>query len=100
MQGMQVQSQSLVGELKSYKPHGHKTKTWNRSNIITSSLRTLEIIHILKKKKKKKKNKGTDTKKSATTNHDPFLEKGFAESSREFGGFKAWATCLLAGALQ
>ena len=65
MQGMQVQSQSLVGELKSYKPHGHK------------------------KKKKKKKNKGTDTKKSATTNHDPFLEKGFAESSREFGGFKA-----------
>ena len=45
------------------------------------------MIHIKKILKKKKKNRGSDTEKSATTNHAPFLEKGFAESSRGVWGF-------------
>ena len=37
-------------------PHalGPKTKTENRSNIVTNSIKTLKIVHIKKKKKNKK----------------------------------------------
>ena len=35
-----VQVPSLVGELGSYMPHGLKTKTENRSNIVTNSVKT------------------------------------------------------------
>ena len=44
MQGVQVWS--LVGELGSYMPPGQKTKTWNKSNIVTNSIKDLKIVHI------------------------------------------------------
>ena len=44
MQGVQVWS--LVGELGSYMPPGQKNKTWNRSNIVTNSIKDLKIVHI------------------------------------------------------
>ena len=49
MQGVWVWS--LVGELSSPIPHSQKTKTWNRSNIVTNSIKTLKVVHIKKKKK-------------------------------------------------
>ena len=42
-QGMQVQSQ--VGELSSHMPLGQKTRTYNRSNITTNSIKTLKMAH-------------------------------------------------------
>ena len=49
VQGVSVQS--LVRELRSYIPQGHKT--WNRSSIVTNSIKTLKMFHIKKKKKSK-----------------------------------------------
>ena len=43
-----VQVPSLVGELGSYMPHGLKTKTENRSNIVTNSIKMLKMAHIKK----------------------------------------------------
>ena len=40
---------SLVGELRSHMPCGGKTKTKNRSNIVTNSTKTLKMVHIEKK---------------------------------------------------
>ena len=49
MQGVQVWS--LVGELGSYMPPGQKTKTWNKSNIVTNSIKTLKMVHMTLEKK-------------------------------------------------
>ena len=46
MQGVSVQS--LVGELRSHTPHGQKTETLNRRNIVTNSMKTLKMVHIKK----------------------------------------------------
>jgi len=43
----------LIGELRSHMPHGQKTKTYNRSNIVTNSVKTLKMVHIKKKSFKK-----------------------------------------------
>ena len=42
----EVRVQSLVRELGSYMPCGQKTETWNRSNIVTNSIRTLIMVYI------------------------------------------------------
>ena len=44
MQGVQIWS--LVGELRSHLPRGKKSKTWNRRNIVTNSIKTLRKAHI------------------------------------------------------
>ena len=44
MQGMWVWS--LVGELRSHLLHGQNKKTWNRSNVVTNSIKTLTTVHI------------------------------------------------------
>ena len=44
MQGAQVQL--LVRELRSHMPHGQKTKTYSRSNIVTNSVKTLKVVYI------------------------------------------------------
>ena len=44
-----VQVRSLVWELRSYMPHGQKTKAENRSNIVTNSIKTSKMAHIQKK---------------------------------------------------
>ena len=56
-----VRVQSLVRKLRPHMPRGQKTKTYNRSNIITNPIKTLKMVHIKKKKKKgfKKQNKKT-----------------------------------------
>ena len=42
--------------LRSHLPHGHKKQNVNsRSNIVTNSVKTLNMIHIKKKKKVEKK---------------------------------------------
>ena len=46
VQGVQVQS--LVGELRSHMPQGQKTKTSNRSNIVTNPIKTLKMVHVKK----------------------------------------------------
>ena len=46
VQGVQVQS--LVGELRSHMPQGQKTKTQNRSNIVTNLIKTLKMVHVKK----------------------------------------------------
>ena len=38
----EVQVQSLVGELRSHMPQSQKTKTWNRSNILTNLIKTVK----------------------------------------------------------
>ena len=43
---------SLVGKLRSHMPHGQKTKTQNRSNIVTNSIKTFKKWSTSKKKKK------------------------------------------------
>ena len=35
-------------ELRSYMPQGQKTKTQNRSNLVTDSVKTLKMVHIKK----------------------------------------------------
>ena len=52
MQGVQVPS--LVRHLRSHMPHSQKTKTQNRSNIVTNSIKTLKMVHIKKILKKKR----------------------------------------------
>ena len=37
----------------SHMPQGQKIKTWNRSDILTSSIQALKIVHIKNKKKQK-----------------------------------------------
>ena len=44
-----VQVQSLVWKLRSYMPHGQKTKAENRNNIVTNSIKTFKMVHIQKK---------------------------------------------------
>ena len=51
MQGVRVRS--LVGELRSRILWGQKVKTQSRSNIVTSSIKTLKMVHIKKILKKK-----------------------------------------------
>ena len=48
-----VRVRSLVGELRSHMPQGPKTKTENRSNSVTNSVKTLKMVHIKKNLKKK-----------------------------------------------
>ena len=36
------------GGLRSHMPHSQKTKTQNRSNIVTNSIKTLKMVHIKK----------------------------------------------------
>ena len=47
----------MVRKLRSHMPHGQKTKTYNRSNIITNPIKTLKMVHVKKKKGFKKQNK-------------------------------------------
>ena len=57
----EVQVQSLVRKLRSYMPHGQKTRTWpenNRNNIVTHSIKTLGMVHIKRKKTLTKKAQG------------------------------------------
>ena len=56
MQGLWVRS--LVEELRSHMLLGQKTKTWDRKNIITNSIKTLKMVHIKKKKKGTQKKLG------------------------------------------
>ena len=49
----EVQVPSLARELRSHMPRGQKTKTQNRSNIVTNSIKTLKMVHIKKMFKKK-----------------------------------------------
>ena len=53
MQGVWVWS--LVQELRSHMPRGQKNKTWNGSNVVTNSIKTLKVVHIKKGKIFKKK---------------------------------------------
>ena len=46
-----VQIQSMVGETKSHMPCSQKPKTLNRSDIVTNSIKTLEMVHIRNKRK-------------------------------------------------
>ena len=39
----------LVGALGSHVPHGQETKTRNRRNIVINSIKTLKMVHIIKK---------------------------------------------------
>ena len=47
----------LVSKLRSHMLHSQKTKTWNRSIVITNSIKTLKVVHIKKKKNLKNKNR-------------------------------------------
>ena len=51
---------SLVGELRFHLPHGQKTKTENRSNIVTNSIKTLKYGQHEKKKKNLEKRSSTE----------------------------------------
>ena len=55
LQGLWVQS--LFGQQRSHVPRGQKSKTWNRNNTLTDSIKTLKIVHIKNKKNRKKKKK-------------------------------------------
>ena len=44
----EVQVRSLVRELRPHTPPDQKTKTQNRSNIVTDSIQTLATVHIKK----------------------------------------------------
>ena len=48
MQGVQVRS--LLQKLRSHMPRGQKNKTKNRSSTVTSSIKTLKVVHIQKKR--------------------------------------------------
>jgi len=43
-----VRVQFLVRDLGFHMPHGQKTKTENTNNILTNSVKTLKMAHILK----------------------------------------------------
>ena len=53
MQGVQVRSLVRGAGI----PHASQPKNQNRSNIVTSSVKTLKIVHIKKNLKKKKRNR-------------------------------------------
>lgn len=55
-----VQVQPLVRELRPHIPCSQKNKTWNRNNIVTSSVKTLKwsTLKILKSEKKKGRERG------------------------------------------
>ena len=80
MQGVQVWS--LVGVLRSHIPGGKKTKTYNRSNIVTNSIKTLKMVHIKKKKKSYISNSTT-------------LGQGPGSSSRDTSSRDTYITILL-----
>ena len=40
----------LVGELRSHMTCGQKTKSWNRNSTVTTSIKTLKMVHVKKKK--------------------------------------------------
>ena len=42
----EVWVQSLARELRSHMPHSQKTETENINDIVTNSIKTLEIVHI------------------------------------------------------
>ena len=42
----------MVGDPESHVPSDQNTKTWNRSNIVTKSIKTLKMVHIKKKNRK------------------------------------------------
>ena len=44
-----VQVRSLVGKLRSHMPPGQKPRTYNRSDVVTNSIKSLEMVHILEK---------------------------------------------------
>ena len=44
----------LVRELRSHMPRGRETKTYNGSNRVTNSMKTLKMAHVQKKSKKKR----------------------------------------------
>ena len=46
--------QSLLRELRPHMPCGQKAKTYDRSNTVTNSTKTLKMVHIKKKFLKKK----------------------------------------------
>ena len=50
-----VQVGSLGRELRSHMPHNQEAQAWNRSDVITGSVKTLEMVHIKKKNNKNKK---------------------------------------------
>ena len=53
---MQGGTSSIPGQgVKIHLPHGQKTKTQNRSNIVTNSIKMLKMVHIKKKKTSKTK---------------------------------------------
>ena len=50
----------LIGELRSHRPQGKKTKTLKkRRNTVTNSIKTFKMVHIQKKKILKKKKRNT-----------------------------------------
>ena len=55
---------SLVGELRFHLPHGQKTKTENRSNIVTNSIKALKYGQHQKKKKKNLENRRSTEEQS------------------------------------
>ena len=65
-------------ELRSHMPRGQKTKTENRSNLVTDSIKTLKMVHI-KKLKKKVRDEVTDPAPQQTTSTDcqPSASMGF-----------------------
>ena len=110
IQGVWVQS--LVGELRSHMPLGQNTKTWNRSNIVIKSMKSLKMVHIKKKIFKKKDAlviqsiafgfnhhsnsiiKQEATLESACDMGDPGLIPGLRRSLGEGNGNPLQYTCL------
>ena len=57
----------LIGELRSHRPQGKKTKTLKkRRNTVTNSIKTFKMVHIQKKKKKILKKKKRNTRQSTS----------------------------------
>ena len=64
---------SLVGELRFHLPHGQKTKTEKRSNIVTNSIKTLKYGQHEKKKKTLKKEAALKNSQKAEPSHNLML---------------------------
>ena len=77
VQGLPVWS--LIRELRSHMPHGQKTKTWNRSNVVTNTINTSKMVHI----KKKKKELFLPTIQSTLTFNIPFTNSPIEKSAKE-----------------
>lgn len=53
-EGLPQQSKhSLVGKLSSHIPYGQKSRTENRKNIVTNSIKAVKMVHMKNKQKKK-----------------------------------------------